>query len=64
MCYSRGKSKNSAEKPLRSPTSRNELLANQLEYMNINRPSKPNLSTVLRPFKLQLPTSFIESYLC
>ena len=39
------------------------LLVNKLEYTNNKRPSKPSLPNVLKPFKLLLPTDFLESCL-
>ena len=36
---------------------------NKLEFMNIKKPSKPNLSNVLEPSKLLLSMDFLESCL-
>jgi len=38
-------------------------LVNKLEYTNKKIPSKPSLLNVLEPFKLLLPTDFLESCL-
>ena len=64
MCYRREKLENSAEKPIYSPTNRNNRLANQLEYMNTQNPSKPKLSKVLEPSELQLSIVFTVSCFC
>ena len=60
MCYQRGKPEKFVEKPLCGSTSRIYPLANQLEYMNINRPSKTRLPIKLEPSKPQLTTNGIR----
>ena len=45
------------EKPLRTLQAVNDLLENQLGYMNSNRLSKPNLPDTPKPSKLLAPTN-------
>ena len=55
MCYRRGN--RSPRRKTSPPHSKRSILHQkmQLGYMNSNRPSKPNLPSVLKPFKLLAP---------
>ena len=52
MCYRRGKPKNSIKNLFVAFKVGNDLLANKLEYKNIQKPSKLMLSNVIELFKI------------